>query len=259
MDTLPKIAIIIPCYNEADRLDIYHFIEYAKNNLNVCFFFINDGSTDHTGKVIHKLTSMSPDQFFNKNLEPNVGKAEAVRQGFLEAMNRDFDSIGFFDADLATPLSAINNFYQQLEQQNIFIIIGSRVRLLGRSIQRRPIRHYLGRIFAIAASLVLDIPVYDTQCGAKLFKNDSTLRKVFSIPFKTRWLFDVEILGRYKLITTDYIGDHIIEYPLESWKDVKGSKIKLIDFIKAPIELLKISLLINLPSIINGYAREFHA
>jgi len=257
MDILPRTAIVIPCYNEAERIDGQTFLEYAKNNANVCFIFVNDGSTDNTAEIINSLTKNNPNQFMGKNLEHNYGKAEATRQGFLKAFRMNFDYIGFFDADLAIPLTTIINFCRALKPHNTLVVIGSRVRLLGRSIQIRRLRHYLGRIFAALASMVLGTPIYDTQCGAKLFKNNQLLKKVFSRPFRTKWIFDVEILGRYKLSINNTIEDHIIEYPLDSLRDIKGSKIKLLHFITAPFELLKIFVLLNSPSIINSYTKYF--
>jgi dolichyl-phosphate beta-glucosyltransferase len=137
MDTLPKAVIIIPCYNEENRLDVQSFSDYVKSNSNIFFLFVNDGSSDNTGKIIKELALKNSNKLFCKNLEKNCGKAEAIRQGFLEAFKMDADYIGFLDADLATPLSSIDEFCQFLKTEGISIVIGSRVRLLGRKIERR--------------------------------------------------------------------------------------------------------------------------
>jgi len=163
----------------------------------------------------------------------------------------DFVNIGYWDADLSTPLTTIPRFCELLNSQGISIVIGSRVRLLGRRIQRRAIRHYLGRIFATFASLLLQLPVYDTQCGAKLFKNNKELKVIFGKPFIVNWTFDVEILARFilaeRFMGTGSLKERAVEYPLEEWTGVPGSKIKPIDVALAIVELIKIFLLLHVP------------
>src|SRR5262249_59105570 len=106
--------------------------------------------------------------------------------------------------------------------------LGSRVKLLGRTIDRRIGRHYRGRIFATLASLVLDLPVYDTQCGAKLFRTSAILAAALSRPFRSRWSFDVELLQRLVLgfggVPALAVRE-IVEEPLAVWRDVPGSKL----------------------------------
>ena len=74
-------------------------------------------------------------------------------------------------------------------------VFGSRIRRLGAAITRDPLRHYFGRVFATLASMVLDLAVYDTQCGAKLFRVNDDLRRAFG-HVSLRWIFDVELLAR---------------------------------------------------------------
>ncbi len=105
------------------------------------------------------------------DLKQNVGKAEAVRLAMLHSKDANFDYVGYFDADLATPLEEIYNFIEQIELKNPIFILGPRVKLLGLTqIERKWYRHYFGRVFATVASKMLKIPVYDTPCDAKMLK-----------------------------------------------------------------------------------------
>ncbi len=258
---MQKTAIIVPCYNESQRLKASEFLNYLERNNRVSFIFVNDGSIDNTLEIINQICLAAPDQALCINLLENGGKAEAVRQGFLKAFEFDFEKIGYWDADLSTPLYFINRLSQRLEDDKIITVMGSRVRLLGYNIRRQTVRHYLGRVFATFASLVLGLPVYDTQCGAKIFKNSSELKKIFAYPFSVRWIFDVEILARYKIIIkisgARALENSALEYPLEHWTDIRGSKLKFIDFLVGAIELAKIYLLLKFPRIKSQYANRF--
>ena len=120
------------------------------------------------------------------------------------------------------------------------IVMGLRLMRLGAKVKRKTMRHYLGRCFATAASMMLKLPVYDTQCGAKLFRSD-VVKAIFDEQFITRWLFDVELLARYKQhYGIEQATQKIYEFPLFQWQDIDGSQLKSRDFFKAPMELMKI-------------------
>lgn len=257
-----KTAIVIPCYNEEGRLALDHFKEYAEKDPDTAFIFVDDGSTDRTRSVLKGLCEQLPEQMYLIALSSNSGKAEAIRQGFLYAFDcGDYQAIGYFDADLSTPLENIEHFKECLRHSDIDLIMGARVLMLGYDIKRSALRHYLGRLFATAASLVLNLKVYDTQCGAKLFKNNSILQRVFSHPFSVRWTFDVEILARLSVIhqyaRLAPIDQCISEYPLKKWLHVPDSKVKVHDFFTSFFELFKIWLFINAPKRVAVY-REIH-
>ncbi len=257
MGEIPKTAIVIPCYNESARLKLEEFDNYLRGKTNISFIFVNDGSTDNTLEIVDQLRSVAPRQILCKSLEQNKGKAEAVRQGFLMAIDLGFTNIGYWDADLSTPLYLIDRLSEKLEKDGITIVMGSRIRILGCDIKRKAVRHYLGRVFATFASLILDLYVYDTQCGAKIFRNNSELRMVFAHPFLVNWIFDVEILARFKVIRklndSNLLQNTTLEYPLDEWTDIGGSKVKFIDFFKAIMELTKIFLVLNFPVIKKKY------
>jgi dolichyl-phosphate beta-glucosyltransferase len=247
MTRMPKVLLVIPCYNEAERLPAQSFIDFSAEHPDISFLFVNDGSTDHTQGVIDGLSTLKPAQFSSLALERNLGKAGAVRLGMLEAVKGDAEYIGFWDADLSTPLDEISRFvhlYQTIP--DTIMLAGSRVKLMGRSIRRRASRHYLGRIFATVASMLLDIEMYDTQCGAKLFRRSRDTERLFLQPFHSRWLFDLELIlrirnqvgapGRHPMDTL------IHEVPLNTWRDVSGSRIPYPYFFWAFFDLLSLRL-----------------
>nr|MBF0221240.1 glycosyltransferase [Desulfobulbaceae bacterium] len=247
---MQKTAIVIPCYNEEKRLDTRAFSDFAASNANIHFIMVNDGSTDGTWSLLTELADKH-DHFVPVNVENNSGKAEAVRQGFLKAFSMNFANIGYWDADLATPLDEINDFITLLNTPKKTMVFGSRIRLLSRSIERKAVRHYLGRLFATVTSLILKITIYDTQCGAKLFRNTRELQLVFSKPFTTNWIFDVEIIARIVLLNRYYNLPSLeltaVEHPLKKWSDVPGSKLNAIDFLKAVKELATIGKFLHAP------------
>jgi len=119
-------------------------------------------------------------------------------------------------------------------------VMGARVRLLGREIERRLYRHIYGRLFATAVSRMLSLPIYDSQCGAKLFRVGPELRHALARPFLSRWIFDVELLARLVEYTAGSEPDltaRIYEVPLRQWRDVAGSKVRATDAARAIREL----------------------
>ena len=239
---MSEVAVVIPCYNEAQRLPAEAIATFLRCHPSIAFVLVNDGSSDLTAEVLRELATQFPSQATVVSLEKNQGKAEAVRQGILTALEQSPQFVGYWDADLATPLKEIERFRSILaERPQLLLAMGSRVRLLGRHIERSAARHYLGRVFATCASIALAMPVYDTQCGAKLFRVAPQTERIFDAPFRSRWIFDVELLARLRqsLHGTD-IDERICEVPLESWRDVRGSKLRPWHAISAAWQLLGI-------------------
>lgn len=243
----PRSIVVVPCYNEAARLRVDAFASFLEDpqSAAIHLLFVNDGSRDATLSVLQSLESRFPSRVAVLDQPANRGKAEAVRAGMLHATaHPDCAVTGFWDADLATPLAQILDLATILRlSPHLMMVFGARVRLLGRDIHRQPLRHYLGRCFATAASTLLRLPIYDTQCGAKLFRVTPDLRAVLAEPFQSRWIFDAEILARFMALhraEPALIGSQIYEYPLPTWNDVAGSKVGPLDFFKAFGELLYI-------------------
>ncbi len=242
-----RTCVVVPCYNEENRLRGDEFVAYVDAFGDVDFLFVNDGSRDATLAVLEGLAEQRPDRLMLLDQQPNAGKAAAVRAGLRAAIDVGYEVVGFWDADLATPLDAIASLREVLEERGgIDVAIASRVQLLGRHIERNPVRHYVGRVFATAASTVLALPVYDTQCGAKLFRVNDVLVEALATPFRTRWVFDVELFARLidarrarGLAPLEHV---MVEVPLEVWRDVAGSKVRPADFVVALRDLARIQL-----------------
>ena len=234
-------VMVVPCYNEAGRLSPEAFRVFAESWRHGSFLFVDDGSTDHTFAVLSKLKASFPMGFDVLRLPSNVGKAEAVRLGVLQALRSEPAYVGFWDADLAIPLDAIPLFEAVFrDRPQTEVVLGARVKLLGRDVQRKPVRHYLGRVFATAVAIVVGVQVYDSQCGAKLFRATSTARALFATPFRSRWIFDVEILVRFLQLkgrAAAHGAEVLYELPLPVWHDVDGSKLRPTDFGRAMIDL----------------------
>ncbi len=243
---MQNTIIIIPCYNEEKRLSSEQFIDFINNHKDVLLLFVNDGSNDNTCSVLKNIEKETESNCIILNNTENKGKAEAIRFAIDFAVkNHDFDYIGYLDADLATPLNEIYTISGIIQSQNYKLVMGTRIRRMGATIERKFKRYILGRIFATASSLLLKIPVYDTQCGAKVMSKDIALL-VIQKPFISRWLFDVEIIAR----TVIHLGfkeslNKILEYPLNSWEDKGKSKIKIKDIILVPVDLFRIFLQYN--------------
>ena len=236
------LIVVVPCYNEEQRLPVADFRNFHVDGARVEFLFVNDGSSDGTLRLLESMREGDPSRFSVLDLERNSGKAEAVRRGLLAAADRKPDFIGFWDADLATPLSELPAFLDVFSTRpEIEMVFAARVRLLGRSISRNPGRHYFGRVGATLISSSLGLAVYDTQCGAKLFRSNSSAREIFSQPFLSRWIFDVEIIARLvRQRGRDAAARAIYELPIKVWHDVKGSKVRSTDFFRALKDLGRI-------------------
>lgn len=225
-----RLQLVVPCYNEAARLQPDAFAALIARCADVSVQFVDDGSTDATAAILARAAAESRGRMSVSTLPRNAGKAVAVRHGIVRAFADSPELVGYWDADLSTPLAAVPAFLDVLASNPaIDVVIGARVKLMGRRIERKAARHYFGRVFATAASIALGVPVYDTQCGAKVFRVTDAVRRVFAAPFESRWTFDVEILARYLEAAGPAAAARIWELPLPAWTDVPGSKLRLRD------------------------------
>ncbi len=249
------VTLVIPCYNEAQRLPLTDFKAALQTQPGLHLLMVNDGSRDATLRMLEQLRDEVPGQVRVLDLPVNVGKAEAVRRGLLAALQPETEShtqttsapeqavsepeyVGYWDADLATPLSELPRFVEVMQEQpGVQWVMGSRVKMLGWNIERLRVRHYVGRVFATCAALALGCEVYDTQCGAKLMRASEAMVKMLEQPTLSRWLVDVELLLRLR----QHMGGGqsasletlVYELPLRQWREVGESKVKPMDLFRS--------------------------
>lgn len=235
---MPTFAVIIPCFNEAHRLQTALFSAFLQENKEFTFFFVDDGSSDNTYNILNKIHAENVHQTHILRCTSNNGKGEAVRLGIQQAIRTNkFHYIGYIDADLSTSLEEFCIICKHAILNDANFIFGSRIKKLGSNISRSGIRHFIGRILITIIDKKFKLGFYDTQCGAKLFKSN-ILDPVVKEAFNTRWFFDIEIFLRLRKERTLQSG---IEYPLKSWIDKKGSKI---NFLSLPLIAKEIITLI---------------
>lgn len=217
-----KVALAVPCFNERKRLDVAAFAAGAERN-DLQLLFVDDGSKDGTADFIAAQIKDNP-RFGLLRCDRNRGKAAAVRQGVLQLARECPEAgwIGFWDADLSTPLDEVRHMleFHSLEGGCYQAIWASRIMRAGSRVRRRFSRHLCGRLFATVAGEFLGVRAYDTQCGAKLFRR-GIIAEAFGNEFVSRWIFDIELHQR--------IGhDNILECPVLAWSDASGSKISVV-------------------------------
>lgn len=230
-----KLSVIVPCYNERNRFTdgFQHYYSYLKRqNYSWELIFVNDGSSDQTGKLIAAKTKI------DKNVKlityaKNQGKGYAITQGVKKAVGK---YILFTDLDHSVPIETVESFYKYFDK-GFQVVIGSR-RVMGAEIAVRQhlIRESLGRGFTMLVRLFVDWQVKDATCGFKAFEN-KIAKRLFQKVSIYDWAFDAELLYLCKKNHIKYAQAPVV------WRNVRGSKVSLSkDILRSLIGLLRIRL-----------------
>jgi len=238
-------AIIIPFFNESSRIGEGEYLLALSKRMNADFYYVNDGSSDDTQSKLTLIAKKSKAKVIE--LKRNCGKGEAIRQGLREAIGfKDYEVLGYLDADGAFPVTEVERSTRlALEILNqgptTDIYIASRIKLAGKEINRSSMRHYLSRLIITLIGFKTQNMPYDSQSGLKFFRNTEVLRVSLNKPFKTRWFFDLELMTRLGMQDRKCIW----EEPVNSWSDIKGSKIRARTILSIAKEILVIRGLIS--------------
>ena len=222
-----KVSVIIPCFNEAGRLNKEPFLKLLQSTATIELILIDDGSTDNTAVLLQEIRQVNPQQVVVISYPENKGKAHAVYKGMQHALGNSHSTyIGYLDADLSTNFEELLRLAAIAGQEQADYAFGSRIKMLNHHITRTLVRHICGRIVTTIIDSRYRLYIYDTQCGAKLF-TPAIAKLITHSPFTTRWLFDVEIFLRIRAAQIPVKG---LEIPLKEWTHVGNSKISLFSF-----------------------------
>lgn len=237
-----RYAMIVPCFNESARWSAEYWADLVTST-DADWLFVDDGSTDTTRALVERTCAETGAS--SLHLARNVGKAEAVRHGFRHVLESDgLAAVGFMDGDGAFDRRDVQKLLDASElllKDDWDAVWAARVALAGRHINRKLSRHYLGRVIATYLSVGQPTFPYDTQCGLKLFAASDRLRSTLADPFETRWLFELEIVLRWRAAGEGEL--RIWEEPLDFWRDVPGSKITGRELVRVIEELITIKRL----------------
>ncbi len=218
----PEISIVIPAYNESERLGgpltkVMDFISGSGRNIEV--IVVDDGSSDDTADVARRIFESNSE--IDSQLiryEENRGKGFAVRTGLQAAKA---DTALFTDADLSTPIEEMSKLTDPIINGEFEVTFGSRAldrTLIGTHQPWR--REQGGKVMNLIIRKLSGLPFYDTQCGFKAF-NMRSFRPLLDVMTIDRFGFDVEFL-----FVAKHNGLRLSETPVR-WNDVAGSKVSV--------------------------------
>ncbi|HPG05792.1 MAG TPA: glycosyltransferase [Saprospiraceae bacterium] len=218
----PSLSIVVPCYNELDRLEALHkalksFNEHWSGQIQI--ILVDDGSLDLSFRKMQALFSeMNPAQIVILHYPDNRGKGYALQFGIKEAQ---CDYVLTMDADVATsPMMVFKWFEDPAQIEPSTIYIGSREHLNSR-IRVPGIRKWSGRLFNLFTRISSGIPYLDTQCGFKWYPR-AYARQLFANLITFGWAHDIEILWKARKAHWK-----IQEMPVD-WDHQSNSKIRLL-------------------------------
>ena len=237
MSTEPDLTIVLPAYNEAERIGpaLDELFGYLSRRGRVArdgapgagrlpdaieVLVVDDGSTDATAEIVEARPEAVRGGAGPTRLRvlrvPHGGKGAAVRAGMLDAGG---SLIVFADADMATPPDQLPLLVEALADHDL--ALGSRIQADGSDMRASQpgYRRALGKVFHALASVWVVGPVKDTQCGFKGFTR-AAARDLFARQQVTSIVFDVEViyLARRR-------GYRIAIVPIH-WYDRHGSRMR---------------------------------
>ena len=213
----PRYSIIIPAYNESDRIasTLERVLRYAgEQHWSAEIIVVDDGSRDTTTDIVRQHMQRNAAVRLLQN-PGNRGKGYSVRNGMLHANG---EVLLFSDADLSSPIEEANKLFAAIES-GAEVAIGSRWLQSELQTRRQPMhRQLFGRVFNLLLRIVLGLSFKDTQCGFKAFSRRSA-EVLFRLQQIERWGFDPELL-----FLARRLGFKVAEVPV-AWAHREGTRL----------------------------------
>jgi dolichyl-phosphate beta-glucosyltransferase len=233
MQTRPRLSIVIPAYNEAERIrgSLESVVRYlARTGESAEILVVDDGSGDSTVESVERFAAeQTPGDISVRALRNgrNRGKGYSVKHGVLSAQG---DLVLISDADFSTPIDDLPILRKAVETEGCGIAIGSRALEDSRvEVHQAAWRETMGRIFNRLVRLMTGLPFRDTQCGFKLARREVAL-PLFRAARIERFAYDVEIL--YLALKA---GVRVAERGVR-WRNAAGTKVSALT---DPFDMLK--------------------
>ena len=226
---MPFLSVVIPAYNEADRIGhtlagTFAYLDAQPYESEV--IVVNDGSRDQTAERVFEYEGQAAGRLRLLHNPGNRGKGYSVRHGMLQAKGK---IALFYDADLATPTSEIPKVIEPIAEDRYDVVFGSRA--LDRSLigtRQSSLRENIGRLGNWIQYALTGLNFKDTQCGFKAFRREA-VQSVFRLQRIDGFGFDPEIL-----FIAQKLGWRLLETPVR-WNHVEGSKVHAIG---SPLKVL---------------------
>lgn len=216
------LSIVIPAYNEEDRLGatlekICAYVRESRPEAEI--LVVDDGSSDKTAEVANAVLADCTDVASRViRYEENRGKGFAVRTGFLECEGK---VALFSDADLSTPITELPKLVDPILDDTYDVCLGSRAldrELIG--VHQPWRREQGGKVFNLLVRTLTGLPFWDTQCGFKAFSMEK-FRPLLDKMTIDRFGFDVEFL-----YAAHHNGLRLKEIPVR-WDHCEGTKVSI--------------------------------
>ena len=225
--TAASVHLVVPCFQESSRIGAFlpGLCAALDSCANVSVLVVEDGGgSSEQARMCAMIDEWRKQHAFLLPpllLPENIGKGGAVYAGWRESKGADW--LAFVDADGSCPAGEVVRLIEMARREAVpaRALFASRVKMLGRNISRQLKRHLLGRVYATLVSELLDIPVYDSQCGLKLVPAAAygKIRPALSV---NGFAFDAQLL-----LALLHSGCEVIEVPID-WHETPGGKIRLV-------------------------------